>query len=169
MTVTSTAYESWLKEVEEALASINMPMDEWQKIWAFDFRHEFETQVAARDAAMKASQAWWRQQNKAIGQDCRKTLNCWLPRGHQGECQPLFEHGGTKVGKYKRGDHVKFEVMNERTGEKEWMWLLVERCDDHKRLVFGQLDSEPIVITDMRLGEELAVSYDNVREHRRFE
>jgi uncharacterized protein YegJ (DUF2314 family) len=71
--------------------------------------------------------------------------------------------------KYNKGDHVKFEVVNELSGEREWMWLLVERCDDQKRLVFGQLDSEPIAVTDMRLGQELAVSYDNIREHRRFE
>ena len=73
------------------------------------------------------------------------------------------------MGKYCKGDHVKIEVVNEQSGESEWMWLLVERCDDHLRLVFGQLDSEPIVVTDMRLGQELAVSYDNVRGHRRFD
>ena len=67
------------------------------------------------------------------------------------------------------GDHVKIEVVNESSGESEWMWLLVERRDDRGRLVFGKLDSEPIAITDMHLGQELAVSYDNVREHRRFD
>ena len=169
MTMTSNVYESWLKAVEEALSSINMPMEEWQKIWSFDFRREFEAQATAKDTATRANQYWWQQQNKAIGKDCRETPNCWLPRNHQGECQPLFEHGGMRVGKYNRGDHIKFEVVNERSGEREWMWLRVERCDDHQRLVFGQLDSEPIAITDMRLGQELAVSYDNIREHRRFE
>lgn len=73
MTVTNTAYESWLKEVEEALSSINMPMGDWQKSWGFDFRHEFEVGTTANDAAMKANQYWWQQQNKALGQDCRKT------------------------------------------------------------------------------------------------
>ena len=73
------------------------------------------------------------------------------------------------MGKYSKGDHVKIEVVNESSGESEWMWLLVERSDDRDRCVFGKLDSEPIVITDMRLGQELAVSYDNVREHRRFD
>jgi uncharacterized protein YegJ (DUF2314 family) len=73
------------------------------------------------------------------------------------------------MGKYAKGDHVKIEVVNEESGESEWMWLLVEHCVDSERVVFGRLDSEPIVITDMRLGQELAVSYDNVREHRRFE
>jgi len=73
------------------------------------------------------------------------------------------------MGKYSKGDHVKIEVVSENSGEREWMWLLVERSDDSGRLVFGKLDSEPIVITDMHLGQDLAVSYDNVREHRRFD
>lgn len=88
MSVTSTAYESWLKEVEEALSSVNMPLEDWQTIWAFDFRREFEAQATAKDAAMRANQYWWQQQNKSIGQDCRETPNCWLPRNHQGECEP---------------------------------------------------------------------------------
>jgi hypothetical protein len=41
--------------------------------------------------------------------------------------------------------------------ESEWIWLLVEGSHDEKRLVFGKLDSEPVVHTDMRLGMELAV------------
>ena len=73
------------------------------------------------------------------------------------------------MGKYSQGDHVKIEVVRENSGESEWMWLLVERSDDAGRLVFGKLDSQPIAITDMHLGQELAVSYDNIREHRRFD
>jgi uncharacterized protein YegJ (DUF2314 family) len=73
------------------------------------------------------------------------------------------------MGKYSKGDHVKIEVVNENSGESEWMWLLVERSDDTNRLVFGKLDSQPIAITDMHLGQELAVSFDNIRDHRRFE
>ena len=33
-------------------------------------------------------------------------------------------------------------------------------------MVFGTFDSEPIVMAELRLGQELAVSYDNIREHR---
>jgi hypothetical protein len=33
------------------------------------------------------------------------------------------------------------------------MWLLVSPSDDAQQLVFGQLDSEPVVATDMRRGE----------------
>jgi uncharacterized protein YegJ (DUF2314 family) len=69
------------------------------------------------------------------------------------------------MGRYKQGDFVKIEVQCEANDESEWMWLLVDHSDDEKRLVFGKLDNEPVVNTDMRLGMELAVSYDNVREH----
>ena len=69
------------------------------------------------------------------------------------------------MGKYKRGDFVKIEVRDEGSGPSEWLWLLVDHSDDEQRLVFGKLDNEPIVNTDMRVGMELAISYDNIREH----
>ena len=36
--MTTITYETWLQDVDEALKSINMPMDDWQGIWPFDFR-----------------------------------------------------------------------------------------------------------------------------------
>ena len=69
---------------------------------------------------------------------------------------------------YKTGDHVKVEFADDLSGESEWMWVHVDHSDDEHRLVFGRLDSEPVVNTDLRLGQELAVSYDKIREHRRF-
>jgi hypothetical protein len=48
------------------------------------------------------------------------------------------------------------------------MWLLVDHSDDEQRLVFGHLDSEPVVATDMKRGQQLAVSFDQVRDHRKF-
>lgn len=72
------------------------------------------------------------------------------------------------MGKYQIGDHVKFEVVDGRSGEAEWLWLSVHRSDDENGIVFGRLDSQPIVMTDMKFGQELAVSYDNIREHHRF-
>ena len=69
------------------------------------------------------------------------------------------------MGKYKKDDSVKIEVVNETTKESEWMWLLVESSDDKQRIVFGTLDSEPIVNTDLRLGMKLAVTYAHIREH----
>jgi len=73
------------------------------------------------------------------------------------------------MGRYNKDEHVKIEVVDGKSGESEWMWLLVDRSDDDDRLVFGRLDSEPVAVTDMRLGQELAVSYENIRVHRRFD
>jgi len=58
------------------------------------------------------------------------------------------------VGRYLRGDFVKIEVTNEHSGEVERMWLLVDSSNDEQQLVFGQLDSEPIIVTDMKKGTE---------------
>lgn len=49
------------------------------------------------------------------------------------------------MGAYQKGDHIKIEVLDEQSSESEWMWLLVDHCDDNQRLVFGALDSEPVV------------------------
>lgn len=72
------------------------------------------------------------------------------------------------MGRYAKGDHVKFEVVDEHSGESEWMWLAVRESDDESGVVFGTLDSQPVVATDMRLGQEIAIAYDRVRDHRRF-
>jgi hypothetical protein len=69
------------------------------------------------------------------------------------------------MGPIEPGDFVKAEFLNEATGEREWMWVKVDRADDGKRVIFGKLDTEPIVNPELRLGMELAVSYDRIREH----
>jgi hypothetical protein len=66
---------------------------------------------------------------------------------------------------YQAGDHVKVEFLDGRTGESEWMWVRVDSADDRQRIVFGKLDSQPIVNRDLRLGMELAIDYDKIREH----
>jgi hypothetical protein len=73
------------------------------------------------------------------------------------------------MGIYQKGDHVKIEATNEHSRESEWMWLLVGKSDDEQEIVFGQLDSEPVVANEMRVGQLLAVSYDRVCDHRRFD
>jgi len=67
---------------------------------------------------------------------------------------------------YKAGDYIKAEFRDEPSGEVEWMWVRVQGADDVLHVVFGTLDSEPVAITDLHLGMELAVSYDNIRDHR---
>jgi hypothetical protein len=61
------------------------------------------------------------------------------------------------MGKYQQGEHVKIEVVEEQSGESEWMWLLVDHSDDEQQPVFGKLDSEPIVAKHMRREGDLAV------------
>ena len=71
------------------------------------------------------------------------------------------------MAKYQPGDYVKAEFKDEDTGESEWMWVVVDSCDDEERVLFGRLDNEPVVGTGLRLGDELAVSYEKVMEHRK--
>jgi hypothetical protein len=73
-----------------------------------------------------------------------------------------------QIGVILPGDHVKFEYKEPSTGESEWMWLKVNHCDEENRVVFGCLDSEPIVAAKLKVGQELAVSYEHIRDHRRF-
>lgn len=68
---------------------------------------------------------------------------------------------------YERGDYVKVEFADEATGIGEWMWVRVDGCDDAKRLVFGVLDNVPLNGEKLRLGSELAISFDQIREHRK--
>lgn len=69
---------------------------------------------------------------------------------------------------YQRGDHIKVEFKDEHSGESEWMWVQVDHCDDEQKIVFGRLDSQPVVSRHLKLGQQLAVSYDNIRDHRQF-
>ncbi len=69
---------------------------------------------------------------------------------------------------YAAGDFVKAEFSDDKTGESEWMWVRVERCDDENRLLFGRLDSQPVVFAgELKLGQEIAVSFDRVRDHKK--
>jgi len=74
----------------------------------------------------------------------------------------------TTMPAFEPGDHVKSGVRDEETGDSEWMWLLVDHCNEDQRLVFGKLGSQPVVFPNqLKLGQHLAVHYDNVREHRK--
>jgi hypothetical protein len=145
-----------------------MSMDDWQSRWPFDFQAEYKAGTKADDAAMKANRFWWHEQNKSLKQDCRSTPNCWLPRGHQGTCQPVSTDSRL-ASSYEQGDYVKVEFPDETTGIGEWMWVRVTRCDEQKKLVFGILDNEPINNYEgkIALGSELAIGYSQIREHRK--
>ena len=151
------AYDVWLDQVKDALRSINMQMEDWQGIWSFDFSAEYEAGTNPAAVAMKANHFWWFRQNKSMGRACEKIPGCWLPRNHQGECQPSYEPG----------DHIKVEFEGENGMPGEWMWVIVQSRDDKKRLVYGVLDNEPVneYGGKVKLGSQLAISYSQVREH----
>jgi len=69
--------------------------------------------------------------------------------------------------RFQPGDYVKAEFKNEATGESERMWVAVDSCDDGAGVRFGRLDNEPVLGTSLRVGDELAVGYDKVVEHRK--
>jgi hypothetical protein len=48
------------------------------------------------------------------------------------------------------------------------MWVRIDHADDSERIVFGQLDNEPVANKGLRRGMELAVSYDNIRDHKKL-
>ena len=64
---------------------------------------------------------------------------------------------------------MKVDFPDETTGVGEWMWVRVTRCDEQKKLVFGILDNEPLNDYEgkIALGAELAISYSQIREHRK--
>jgi len=53
----------------------------------------------------------------------------------------------------------------------EWMWVIVQSRDDKKRIVYGVLDNDPLDESHysgkLKLGSQVVVSYDKVREHRK--
>jgi len=79
------------------------------------------------------------------------------------------DHKMEDMPRYEHGDYVKVEFPDETTGIGEWMWVRVDHCDDEKKLVFGTLDNGPLndYSGKVKLGSQLAVSYDNIREHRK--
>ena len=73
------------------------------------------------------------------------------------------------MARYEHGDYVKVEFEGENGMPGEWMWVRVDRSDDGKQLLFGTLDNEPLndYAGKVQLGSELAISYSQVREHRK--
>jgi len=85
------SYDQWMNKVRTALDSLILPAADWQTIGVFDYRSEYDAGVKPSDAATKANRQWWHEWNKSLNQDCRQTRDCWLPRGHEGQCQPIAE------------------------------------------------------------------------------
>jgi uncharacterized protein YegJ (DUF2314 family) len=62
---------------------------------------------------------------------------------------------------------VKIAFEGEGSLPGEWMWVCVDHCDEERQLIFGTLDNEPVVSENVTVGNELAISHDKVREHRK--
>lgn len=72
------------------------------------------------------------------------------------------------MSRYEHGDYVKVEFQSNGILPAEWMWVWVDHCDEERQLIFGRLDNEPVVNSEeVSLGDELAISYDKVREHKK--
>jgi len=69
--------------------------------------------------------------------------------------------------RFQPGDFVKVEFKDERTGECERMWVVVDSCDDEGGVLFGRLDNEPLLGTGLHVGDEIAVGCGKVVEHRK--
>jgi hypothetical protein len=65
-------YESWLDKVADALRSINMNMGDWQPVWPYDFKSEYDAGTAPDAVAMKANRFWWREQNRSLNEPARR-------------------------------------------------------------------------------------------------
>ena len=56
-----SSYETWLGDVCEILATMDMKLDAWQENWEFDFRQEYDAGSTPHDAALRAHDFWWQQ------------------------------------------------------------------------------------------------------------
>jgi hypothetical protein len=56
-----TDYKTWLNDVRQALANMNMDMKAWQENWEFDFRREYDAASEPCGTAVHAHDFWWQQ------------------------------------------------------------------------------------------------------------
>lgn len=72
------------------------------------------------------------------------------------------------MARFDFGEYVKVEFERAEQGlPGEWMWVRVHHCDEERQVLFGTLDNEPVVNSeDLQLGDEIAINYGKVREHR---
>jgi hypothetical protein len=87
-------YDGWLNDVQVELQSMGMGVEAWQRYWQFDFHSEYKARTSVRETARKANRFWWQNQNRALMQDCPLSRDCWLPVGHEGDCETV---GGEPV------------------------------------------------------------------------
>lgn len=96
-------YEGWLQQVKEGLMSIDMPMEEWQSVWPFNFSRQHRAGTSPADTAGMANRYCWHQQKKSMAHDCDKLPPAGCHEDNQRDCQPNYEPG----------DHIKVEFESE--------------------------------------------------------
>jgi hypothetical protein len=69
--------------------------------------------------------------------------------------------------KLQPDDYVEAEFLDKVTGESEWMMMQPDSCDNEADVQLGRLDNEPLLETALHAGDELAVRYEKIVEHRR--
>src|SRR5690349_7706402 len=86
-------YEQWLNQVRDALESIKMRMDDWQRIQPFDFRADYKAGTGAEHAAKKANKFWWREysKSKVACPKCRAKVRMARLTKHLKEYHPLSQ------------------------------------------------------------------------------
>ena len=68
--------------------------------------------------------------------------------------------------KFRPGNYVNAEFKDDGTGERGWMWVARDSCDEGAGVLFGRLDNEPLLDNALRVGDELAASFERVVEQR---
>ena len=54
-------YQTWLADVQSALASMQMEPGAWDENWPYDFSQDYDAGVSAWDAALHARNFWWQE------------------------------------------------------------------------------------------------------------
>lgn len=84
------------------------------------------------------------------------------------ESDRIHRQSAVVMATFRRGDHVKIELPDKLPGLKEWAWVKVDDENETRPLVFGRLDNQPIINTDLELGARVAVNFDKILDHRSF-
>lgn len=55
------SYETWIRDVWDVLAKLDIEAGTWQKSWEFEFRKEYDCGSTPYEAAARAQDFWWQQ------------------------------------------------------------------------------------------------------------
>ena len=58
--------------------------------------------------------------------------------------------------------HVKLGISDDNT--TEWMWVKLDEFDNDQQRAVGQLDNDPVQLTNCKCGDWIAFTYDEIAE-----